>query len=95
MRRILKKFNLVSKKEYDELDEDRRKWFCAYDAEVQKNRELIFMAEKNKELNEQIIELKKELADVIQKRFELAEFINKVESLETITINPPSGENGI
>jgi hypothetical protein len=70
---------LFQKKEYDELDEDRRKWFYAYDAEAQKNRELIFMAEKNKELNEQIIELKKELADEIQKRYDIAQKMKKAE----------------
>lgn len=74
---ILKKFNLVSKKEYDELDEDRMEWFYAYNAEAQKNRELIFMAEKNKELNEQIVELKKELADEIQKRYDITQKMKK------------------
>lgn len=73
---ILKKFNLVTKKEYDRVDEDRRHWFCAYEGKAAENRDLIWIAEKNKELSEQITELKKELADEIQKRYELVQKIN-------------------
>lgn len=77
---ILKKFNLVTKKEYDKIDEDRRKWFLAYDAEATKNREFAWITEKNKELCEQIIELKKELADEIQKRYEITQKFKKTGS---------------